>query len=92
MNVPNILSESVNLSRAKKEILNSPIYKNLIKDIINHTSFKMRLWNEVATLFLFAIVFLVVLKSEIDALIGLVGFIGLAIFLMVGIKIYKRYR
>ena len=29
-NVPNILSESVNLSRAKKEILNSPIYKNLI--------------------------------------------------------------
>ena len=68
------------------------IYKNLIKDIINHTSFKMRLWNEVATLFLFAIVFLVVLKSEIDALIGLVGFIGLAIFLMVGIKIYKRYR
>ena len=29
-NIPNILSESVNLSRAKKEILNSPIYKNLI--------------------------------------------------------------
>ena len=30
-NVPNILSESVNLSRAKKEILNSPIYKTYLK-------------------------------------------------------------
>ena len=29
-NIPNILSESVDLDRAKKEILNSPIYKNLI--------------------------------------------------------------
>ena len=68
------------------------IYKNLQKDIINHSSFKMRLWNEGATLLLFAIVFLVVLKSEINALIGVVGFVGLAILLMIGIKVYKRYR
>ena len=68
------------------------IYKNLQKDIINHSSFKMRLWNEGATLLLFAIVFLVVLKSEINALIGVVGFVGLAILLMIGIKVYKKYR
>ena len=29
-NVPNILSDNVDLARAEKEILNSPIYKNLI--------------------------------------------------------------
>mgnify|MGYP003687528091 CR=1 FL=1 len=68
------------------------IHKNLQKDIINHTSFKMRLWNEGATLLLFAIVFLVVLKSEMDALIGVAGFVGLALVLMIGIKIYKRFR
>ena len=68
------------------------IYKNLQKDIINHSSFNMRLWNEGATLLLFAIVFLVVLKSEINALIGVVGFLGLAIILTIGIKVYKKYR
>lgn len=68
------------------------IYKNLMKGIVKHSSFKMRLWNEVATLLLFAIVFLVVLKSQMNALIGVAGFIVLAVLLMMGIKIYKRFR
>lgn len=68
------------------------IYKNLMKNIVKYTSFKMRLWNEVATILLFAIVFLVVLKSEMNALIGIAGFITLAVLLMIGVKIYKRYR
>jgi putative membrane protein len=68
------------------------IHKNLQKNIINHTSFKMRLWNEGATLLLFVIVFLVVLQNRMSALIGVAGFIGLALVLMIGIKIYKRYR
>jgi|TARA_B100000795_G_C22803329_1_gene443188 putative membrane protein len=68
------------------------IHNKLQNNIINHTSFKMRLWNEVATLLLFAIVFLVVLKSEMNALIGVAGFILLAVILMIGIKIYKRSR
>lgn len=68
------------------------IHDKLQNNIINHTSFKMRLWNEVATLLLFAIVFLVVLKSEMNALIGVAGFILLAVILMIGIKIYKRSR
>lgn len=61
-------------------------------NIVNTTSNKMRLWNEGATLLLFAIVFLVELQNEMSALIGLGGLIGTAILLMLGIKIYKRYR
>jgi putative membrane protein len=52
----------------------------------------MRFWNEGATLILFAIVFLVILKSAINWIWGLVGLIGLGIVLMLGIKLYKRLR
>lgn len=68
------------------------IYKKLKNDIVTHSSLKMRLWNEVATLLLFAIVFLVVMKSGMTALIGVAGLISLSVALMIGVKIYKRYR
>ena len=50
----------------------------------------MRLWNEGATLTLFAVVFLAVTKSTTNWLIGLGGLIGLAVLLMLGIKLYKK--
>lgn len=68
------------------------IYNKLQNNIVKHSSFKMRLWNEVATILLFAIVFLIELQSEMNALIGVAGFILLAVVLMIGIKIYKRSR
>ncbi len=52
----------------------------------------MRIWNEGATLILFAIVFLVILKSTINWIFGVVGILLLGIMLMLGIKIYKRIR
>jgi putative membrane protein len=52
----------------------------------------MRLWNEGATLILFAVVFLVILKSAVNWIYGLVGLVGLAVLLMLGIKAYKNYR
>ena len=52
----------------------------------------MRLWNEGATLLLFAIVFLAILKTSFDWVYGLVGLIGLGIVLMLGIRLYKRMR
>ena len=51
-----------------------------------------RIWNEVATLFLVAIVFLIVMKNEGNWIYGTVGFIGFSILLMIAIKIYKRIR
>ena len=56
------------------------------------SSVKLRLWNEVATLLLFAIVFTVVLKSAVNWLFGVVGLVSLSIVLMIAVKIYKRYR
>jgi len=50
------------------------------------------LWNEVATLGLVAIVFLVVMKDNLNWIKGTIGFFAVAIGLMIGIKIYKRTR
>jgi putative membrane protein len=52
----------------------------------------LRIWNEVATLCLVAIIFLVVLKDNLNWIKGTVGFFAVAIALMIGIKIYKRIR
>jgi putative membrane protein len=52
----------------------------------------LRVWNEVATLALVAIVFLVELKDNLDWIKGTLGFFGVAIGLMIGIKIYKKIR
>ena len=68
------------------------MFLQLQKDVINYSSSFMRLWNEGATLFLFAIVFLAILKSSIHWLFAFGGIIGLIVFLALGIKLYKKYR
>ncbi len=50
----------------------------------------MRIWNEGATIILFAVVFLVILKSAFNWIFGVVGIIVLGVLLMLGIKLYKR--
>lgn len=56
------------------------------------TSSQLRLWNELSTIVLFAIVFLVVLRTAVDWIYGVLGLIGLAVLLMLLIKLYKKYR
>ena len=68
------------------------IYKQLQKDIIKYSALKLRIWNEVATILLFAIVFLVVLKSAISWVWGVIGIILFGVLLMLSIKLYKRIR
>lgn len=65
---------------------------NMKKGRFKWKSNGLRLWNEVATLGLVAIVFLVVMKDELNWLKGTIGFFAVAIGLMIGIKIYKRIR
>ena len=62
------------------------------KGIYKWTSTQLRIWNEVATLFLFAIVFLAVLKNAVSWIFGLIGLVLLALILMSAVKIYKYYR
>ena len=68
------------------------IYKQQQKDIFKYTSNRMRIWNEGATLFLFAIVFLVILKNTIDWIYGLLGLFLLIGMLLMAIKLYKKSR
>jgi protoporphyrinogen IX oxidase len=66
--------------------------KQMRKGIFKYTSTQLRLWNEVATILLVAIVFTVILKSAIDWLYGLVGLIIFSAVIMMAVKIYKYYR
>lgn len=68
------------------------IFKQLQRDEVKYTSRFMRIWNEVATLILFAVVFLVILKNAFNWIYGVVGIFILAILLMLGIRLYKRIR
>ena len=68
------------------------IYNQLQKDVIKHSAFKLRIFNEIATIILFAIVFLVTLKSAINWIWGVVGIILFGILLMMSIKLYKKVR
>lgn len=52
----------------------------------------LRIYNEIATLFLFAIVFLAVVKSNLGLLYGLVGLAVLTALLLVAISVYRRIR
>ena len=56
------------------------------------SSQKLRMWNELATLFLIAIVMLAVVKELISFVWGIAGLVMFAMILLIAIKIYKKYR
>jgi putative membrane protein len=68
------------------------IYKQQMNNVFKYSSQKLRVWNEVATIFLIAIVMLVVVRQNMSWLWGLAGLIGFVIVLMSAIKIYKVVR
>lgn len=68
------------------------IYKQQMKGIFKYSSQQLRIWNEVATIFLVAIVMLAVVKQNMSVVWGLVGLILFVIILMSAIKIYKALR
>lgn len=67
-------------------------FKQLQRDEVKKTSNFMRLWNEGATFILFAVVFIVILKSAMNWIFGVLGIFVLGILLMIGFKVYKRIR
>lgn len=64
----------------------------LKKGIYSWSSTQLRIWNEVATIFLVAIVFTVVLKSATNWIYGLIGLVVFSMLIMSAVKIYKYYR
>ncbi len=68
------------------------IYNQLQNDEIKSSSFILRLFNEIATLLLFAIVFIIVLKNSFGFLWGLGGLLVFGLLLFVAAKLYKSSR
>ena len=68
------------------------IFKQQQNGIFKYTSQQLRTWNEVATVFLIAIVMLAVVKQAISFVWGLIGLILFIIILMSAIRIYKKVR
>ncbi|MBW4890965.1 protoporphyrinogen oxidase HemJ [Mucilaginibacter sp. HMF5004] len=62
------------------------------RGIFTWSSTQLRIWNEVATIFLFAIVFLAVLKDAVNWIYGMVGLIVFSLIIMSAVKIYKYSR
>ena len=66
--------------------------KQLKNGVFKYSSNQLRLWNEVATILLVAIVFTVILKSAVNWIYGLLGLIVFSAVIMTAVKIYKKYR
>lgn len=68
------------------------IYKRQVAGVFNLSSQQLRIWNEVATVFLVAIVMLATVKQSISWVWALAGLIGFVLILMLSIRLYKRLR
>lgn len=68
------------------------IMNKLKQGIFTWSSTQLRLWNELATIFLVTIVFTVILKSAVDWIYGLTGLVVFSAVIMSAVKVYKYYR
>lgn len=62
------------------------------KNIFNYSSQQLRIWNEVATIFLIAIIMLATVKQGMSLLWGMIGLALFIVILMLTIRIYKQLR
>lgn len=68
------------------------IFKQLLNNTSTHSGNFFRIWNEGATIILFAVVFLVVVKNAINWIYGVIGIILFSVLIMLGYKWYKKLR
>jgi len=68
------------------------IYRQEMSGRFKYSSQQLRMWNEVATIFLVPIVMLATVKQTISWVWSLVGLAGFIIILMSAVKIYKALR
>lgn len=68
------------------------IYRKLQAGIKNYSSQQLRVWNEIASFLLVAIVFLIVVKNQLSWLWGTIGLIIFAVLLLFAIRVYRNIR
>jgi putative membrane protein len=68
------------------------IFKQEISGTFKYSSQQLRIWNEVATIFLISIVMLAVVKQSMSLVWGVLGLVLFIALLMSAIRIYKLVR
>jgi putative membrane protein len=68
------------------------IYRQQMRGVFRFSSQQLRIWNEVATIFLVAIVMLATVKQNMSWAWGLLGLLCFVVILISAIKIYKVIR
>ena len=68
------------------------IYRQQARSLFRYSSTQLRIWNEVATIFLGAIVMLAVVKNGVSWIWGVVGLVLFGLLLMAAIRLYKLLR
>mgnify|MGYP000070693852 CR=1 FL=1 len=68
------------------------LFNQLQQNHFKLTSGKLRIFNELATIFLVAIVFIIILRDQISWVWGVIGIFGFAFLLWGAIVLYKRSR
>jgi len=74
------------------QIATHRIFIKLKRNHFSLTSAQLRLWNEIPTVLLISVVFLIVLKNTLNMVWGVIGFIGIVVVLMLAIRLYKKIR
>jgi putative membrane protein len=64
----------------------------LSRNEVKFSSQGMRLWNEIPTIVLFGVVFLVVTKNTDSLWHGSLMLLGLIVMIVLGVRLYKAYR
>ena len=68
------------------------IYRQQQKEIFKWSSQQLRLWNEVATIFLISIVMLAVVKQLLSIVWAIGVMVVFSVVLFLAVRIYKHYR
>lgn len=68
------------------------LYKQHLNAIFKYSSQQLRIWNEIATILLVAIVMIVSVKQSISIVWGATGLILFIVLIMASIRIYKMIR
>ena len=68
------------------------LFTQLRMGIVKYSSQQLRVWNEVATLFLISIVFIIILKNTLSIVWGLAGLLVVTGLILAGMALYKSYR
>jgi putative membrane protein len=68
------------------------LYSEEMKGVFRYTSNQLRIWNEVATVLLVAIIMLVSVKQSMSWVWGLIGIFIFILLLMSAIRVYKIIR